>query len=104
VNPAKTTDAPSSVAEPSRPTVASEGALESAANRTRVKTEPRSGRPAIVTPAVATKPKTAGSPGAWLVKALLAFAVSYAVVSYYKASVMHSSGGAVPDPAPASSR
>ncbi|HEY1535051.1 MAG TPA: hypothetical protein VGF76_13585, partial [Polyangiaceae bacterium] len=102
---AQSTDGPISVAEPSRPTLASEGALESVANRTsRVKTEPRSGGPVIVTPAVAAKAKTAGSPGAWLVKALLAFAVSYAVVSYYKASVMHSGGSAVPDPAPASSR
>jgi hypothetical protein len=93
------------VAEPSRPTLTSEGTLERAANRTsRAKTEPRSGPPIVVTPAAAAKPKTAGSSGAWLVKALLAFAVSYAVVSYYKASVMHSAGERVPDPAPASSR
>ncbi len=92
VTAAQPTEGPISVAEPSRPTLTSEAALESVASRTsrRVKTEPRAGRPVIVTPAVAAKAKTAGSPGAWLVKALLAFAVSYAIVSYYRASVMHS--------------
>ena len=110
VNPAaamatQPTDAPPSVPEPSRPTLASEGALASASNRaSRAKTVPRSGA-AIAAPAAATaKPKTASRSAAWLVKALLAFAVSYALVSYYKASVMHSSGDRVPDPAPASSR
>jgi hypothetical protein len=58
----------------------------------------------VANPPAAAKPKAASSSGAWLVKALLAFAVSYAAVSYYRASVMHSGGDRVPEPSPASSR
>jgi len=98
---AQPADAPAT----SRPTLTSEGAPEVAAQRTsKAKTEPRSGPPIVAKPVAAAKPKTSGSSGAWLVKALLAFAVSYAVVSYYKASVMHSGGDRASDPAPASSR
>ena len=96
---AQPADAPPSVSEPSRPTLTSEGALDSGAVKraSRAKAELRSAPPAAV------KPKAASSSGAWLVKALLAFAVSYAVVSYYRVSVMHSSADRVPDPVPASS-
>ncbi len=100
---AQPADAPPSVSEPSRPTLTSEGALDSGAVKraSRAKAEPRSAPPK---PPARAKPKTASSSGAWLVKGLLAFAVSYAVVSYYRVSVMHSGADRVPDPVPASSR
>ena len=96
--------------EPSRPTLTSEGALEVAASASRsssrAKTEPRSVPPVAAAAAVrVTAPLAAsgGSAGAWLVKALLAFAVSYAAVSYYKASLAHGTDPS-PSPPPASSR
>jgi DNA-binding response OmpR family regulator len=64
--------------------------------------EARSVAPAAQAAAVAPRPST-GSAAAWLVKALLAFAVSYAAVSYYKASVAQSPDHS-PSPAPASPR
>ena len=94
--------------EPSRPTLTSEGALEAAApaavRASRAKTEPRSAS-AVAAPALraATPRAPSGSAGAWLVKALLAFALSYAAVSYYRANVMHGTERP-PSPAPASSR
>jgi hypothetical protein len=101
---ARLNEGPASVVEPSRPTLTSEGAAETAGHRSsRAKTEPRSGSPVVAAANPAVKPKPASSSGAWLVKALLAFAVSYAVVSYYKASIMHSNER-VPAPATAPSR
>jgi hypothetical protein len=100
----RSNEVPASAGEPSRPTLTSEGAVEATAHRSsRVKTEPRPGSPAVAVVNPAVKPRPASGSGAWLVKALLAFAVSYAVVSYYKASVMHSNER-VPVPATAPSR
>jgi hypothetical protein len=95
-------DAPLSASEPSRPTLTSEGAPDSAVKRaSKAKTEPRSGPPVV---AATAKSKQTSNSGAWLVKALLAFAVSYAIVSYYRASVMRPGDDRVPEPAPASSQ
>ncbi|MEO8906026.1 MAG: response regulator [Polyangiaceae bacterium] len=110
--PAAAVDAPTShqiSEEPSRPTLASEGSLEvaspTAARVSRAKTESRSGAAVVVAPAAraAAPAPPPGSAGSWLVKALLAFAVSYAAVSYYRANVMP---GIEPSPssAPAPSR
>lgn len=105
-------DAPASnqiSGEPSRPTLASEGALEAASpvagRASRAKPESRSGSVVVVAPAARTAAPEAqrGSAGSWLVKALLAFAVSYAAVSYYRANVMQVIEPP-PSPGPASSR
>jgi DNA-binding response OmpR family regulator len=98
-----------SPAEPSRPTPTSEGGAEAAplaAKRSSaLKSELRSAAPTSkASSAPVAKPKPASGSGAWFVTALLAFAVSYAIVSYFRASPPHPAGDAPPGPLPASSR
>jgi hypothetical protein len=106
--------APPSAAEPSfvagdepssEPSLTSDGALEAAAS---VPKPARASNAVARSAASATqqavaKAKPAGA-GAWLVRALLAFLVSYAVVSYFRANATRVGNELPPSPAPAASR
>ncbi|MEP7049406.1 MAG: hypothetical protein ABJB12_03595, partial [Pseudomonadota bacterium] len=102
--PAVTSD--SAVREPPQaplvPGIAREAASAQARGENSAKPAPRSS-PAAAGASAASQRASRGSAAGWLVKALLAFAVSYAAVSYYKATVTLGTDHS-PGPTPTSSR
>jgi CheY-like chemotaxis protein len=106
--PAEQDTSSSTRSEPLRTTLTSQGETKAAEPARTPKSEPRS-RPVEVlrvpvaraTPTV--KQGKSGSRG-WFVTLLLAFAVSYGLVSYFKADVIDFFASRSPSPLPASSR
>jgi DNA-binding response OmpR family regulator len=107
-SPAQPDSVPEAHAEPPRSTLTSQGEMKAAAVAARAaKTEARSASVEVVQlpggQAVAAKMGKRSSRG-WFVKMLLAFAVSYGLVSYFKADVIDFFTGHAPSSPPASSR
>lgn len=91
--------------EPARSALTSDGPLKKSTKAPTPGPAPEAfARPtASATKQVVAKTKPLGA-GAWLVRALLAFLVSYAVVSYFRANATRAGSELLPSPAPAASR
>jgi hypothetical protein len=107
-SPGQPDSVPEAHAEPPRSTLTSQGEMKAAAVAARAaKTEARPASVEVVQvpvgQAAAAKVGKRSSRG-WFVKMLLAFAVSYGLVSYFKADVIDFFTGHPPSSPPASSR